>query len=137
MADRRSRWNTDGMVRVALGVVCAVLVGGIATSGQARRGAEASCPTPQADPAYDASVNAALASKQDVWGNQLLRAPGGPTYDRVRRYVHPLMLVGPPSGDSPNRLTDSGVYYLAFGRPAGPGGRRAVDLHVADGSQIV
>ncbi|HKD34308.1 MAG TPA: hypothetical protein VKB73_12720 [Gaiellaceae bacterium] len=125
------------MSRVALGVVLAVLVGGLAAGGQARRLAEASCPAPQADPAYDFSVNAALASRQDAWGNQLLRAPGGPTYDRVRRYLHPLMLVGPPSGDSPNRLTDSGVYYLAFGRPAGPGGRRGVNLHVADGSQIV
>jgi hypothetical protein len=125
------------MSRVALAVVLAVLVCALAAAGQARRSAEASCPTPPADPAYDASVNAALGSNQDVWGNQLLRAPGGPSYDRVRRYLRPLLLVGPPSGDSPNRLTDSGVYYLAFGRPAGPGGRRAIDLHVADGSQIV
>src|ERR1043166_10162525 len=47
------------------------------------------------------------------------------------------MRAGPPSGDSPNRRTDSGVYYLAFGRPAGPHEFRSIDLHVADGSQIV
>jgi len=123
--------------KVVLVVVCAVLVGGIAAAGQARRSAAAPCPSPQVDPGYDASVDAALASKSDVWGNHLLQMPGGPTYELVRRYLHPLMLVGPPSGDSPNRLTDSGVYYLAFGRPTGPRERRSIDLHVADGSQIV
>jgi hypothetical protein len=82
-------------------------------------------------------VNSALAARQDVWGNELLRAPGGPSYARAAAYLHPLMLVGPPSGDSPNRLTDSGIYYLALGRPAGPHEYRSIDLHVADGSQIV
>ncbi|HEY6836100.1 MAG TPA: hypothetical protein VI142_06475 [Gaiellaceae bacterium] len=125
------------MARLVLLAVLAAVVGILPASGQARRVSVASCPQPQADPAYDAFVNDALASNQDVWGNQLLHAPGGPSYERVRSYLHPLMLVGPPSGDSPNRLTDSGVYYLAFGRPTARGGFRSVDLHVADGSQIV
>jgi len=47
------------------------------------------------------------------------------------------MLVGRPAGIRPSRLTDSGVYYLPFGRPAGANGADAVQLHVADGSQIV
>lgn len=108
-----------------------------AAGGQARRAGDLQCPQPQSDPAYAASVGAALASKRDVWGDELLRAPGGPTYAAARSYLHPLMLVGPPAGSDPRRLTDSGVYYLAFGRPDGDAGTTELDLHVADGSQIV
>src|SRR5207248_1306255 len=104
---------------------------------QARVRGGGSCPPQQVDPSYAAHVDAALGARQDVWGNDLLRAPGGPTYARVAAFLHPLMLVGPPAGDSPNRLTDSGIYYLAFGRPARKHGFRSIDLHVADGSEIV
>jgi hypothetical protein len=121
-------------VFVALLAVLAVTAAG---SGQARVAAQRWCAPQQVDPSYAARVNEALAARQDVWGNQLLQTPGGPTYERVAALLHPLMLVGPPSGDSPNRLTDSGVYYLAFGRPAARHEFRAIDLHVADGSQIV
>jgi hypothetical protein len=89
------------------------------------------------DPAYAASVNAALDAKQDVWGNQLLADPNGPTYAAAAGYLRPLLLVGPPLGSEPHRLTQSGVYYLAFGRPAKGRHARTIDLHVADGSQIV
>ena len=82
-------------------------------------------------------MNTTLTQRQDVWGNALLRSPDGPTYEGVRSYLHPLMLVGRPAGIRPGRLTDSGVYYLPFGRPAGADGAKAVQLHVADGSQIV
>ena len=82
-------------------------------------------------------MNSTLTQRQDVWGNALLRSPDGPTYEGVRSYLHPLMLVGRPAGIRPGRLTDSGVYYLPFGRPAGADGAKAVQLHVADGSQIV
>ena len=127
-----------GTQRIGLAVLVAALACAVvAVGGQARREARSSCPSPQLDPAYVASVNAALASRQDIWGDQLLRTPGGPTYAAARRYLHPLMLVGPPAGKNPHRLTDSGVYYLAFGRPEGDGGADHVDLHVADGSQIV
>ena len=126
------------MIRSAL---AAILIGLAATAvggAQARvGGAQASCPPEQIDASYAARVNAALSARQDVWGNDLLRAPGGPSYARAAAFLHPLMLVGPPAGDSPNRLTDSGIYYLAFGRPAGKHEFRSIDLHVADGSQIV
>jgi len=126
------------MIRFAL---AAILIGLAATAvggAQARvGGAQASCPPEQIDASYAARVNAALSARQDVWGNDLLRAPGGPSYARAAAFLHPLMLVGPPAGDSPNRLTDSGIYYLAFGRPAGKHEFRSIDLHVADGSQIV
>ena len=48
-----------------------------------------------------------------------------------------MLLVGKPAGLKPTRLTDSGVYYLPLGRPKGTHGAGAVDLHVADGSQVV
>ena len=78
-----------------------------------------------------------LAASKDVWGNDVLGSPDGPTYAGIHRYLHPLLGVGRPAGLGPRRLTDSGVYYLAFGQPRGNGGAGEVQLHVADGSQIV
>jgi hypothetical protein len=91
---------------------------------------------------YVASVERALHSKADLWGEQLLARPGGPTYASVEGLLTPLFLVGRPAGISRTRLTDSGVHYLPFGEP---GGRSFADagptepfaLHVADGSQVV
>jgi hypothetical protein len=120
--------------RVCLALLAAVAAGTVAAAGgQARRAEVASCPPLP----HDYAVQAALNSRSDIWGNQLLNTPGGPTYAAAHRYLHPLMLVGPPAGKDPHRLTDSGVYYLAFGRPDDNSGARVVDLHVADGSQIV
>ena len=73
---------------------------------------------------YVRAVERALLEKRDTWGEAVLRTPGGPSYKAVRRHLKPLLLVG--------HLTDSGVYYLAFGRPVGP-----VALHVADGGEIL
>ena len=124
--------------RICLALLAALLAGTVAAAaGQARRAEAASCPPRQEDYAYDSAVQAALAARDDVWGNQLLSTPGGPTYAAASRFLHPLMLVGPPSGKNPHRLSDSGVYYLAFGRPDGNSGASIVDLHVADGSQVV
>ena len=119
----------------ALGLV--VVLGGAAAAaaGDARSGPQ--CTPIPSDPAYADSVAQALQQRRDAWGDQLLAAPGGPTYDAVRARLHPLFLVGRPAGLKPKRLTDSGVYYLAFGLPGGPDGTGHVQLHVADGSQIV
>ena len=106
-----------------------------ATAGGGARAAK--CAPLASDPAYEADVLAALAQKRDAWGDRLLTAPGGPTYDAARALVHPLFLVGRPAGLKPRRLTDSGVYYLPFGQPSGHGGAARVELHVADGSQVV
>lgn len=74
-----------------------------------------------------------LASGRDVWGEELLRAPGGPTLERARRYLRPLVYARTSGG---RRLTASGVYYLPFAKPRGPQGAGSVMLHVADGSRI-
>jgi len=124
--------------RVGIALLAVALAGTVAAAGgQARRAEVPSCPPLPHDYAYDSAVQAALSARSDLWGNQLLSTPGGPTYAGARRFLHPLMLVGPPAGKDPHRLTDSGIYYLAFGRPDDNAGARAVDLHVADGSQIV
>src|SRR5918996_6595003 len=91
---------------------------------------------------YVESVNTALRSKTDLWGNRLLARPEGPTYRNVRGFLKPLLLVGRPAGRRGTRLTDSGVYYVPMGEP---GGRSFADggptepfaLHVADGSQLL
>lgn len=90
------------------------------------------------DPAYVESVNAALRSGPDVWGNELMARPEGPTYENIKGYLKPLMLVGQPAGNGGNQLTDSGVYYVPMGTPGGADGSGGpMALHVADGSQIV
>jgi hypothetical protein len=83
------------------------------------------------------AVYGALAGKEDVWGDQVVGSAQGPTYGAVRGRLNPLLRVGWPAGLKPTRLTDSGVYYLPLGLPRGRSGARAIDLHVADGSQIV
>ncbi len=40
---------------------------------------------------YIQGVNEALGSKRDVWGEQVLARPEGPTYDNVKGYLVPLM----------------------------------------------
>lgn len=125
------RWAQLGLAGLAIAL--------IATAGAAAgHGRTASACAPlQADSAYVEAVYAALAAREDVWGERLVASPHGPTYDAVQRLLHPLLLVGRPAGLKPTRLTDSGVYYLPFGRPRGAGGAGAVDLHIADGSQVV
>lgn len=91
------------------------------------------CPPIRADSGYSDRVERALRAGTDVWGNELLAAPSGPTYLRARRYLKPLLLARAP-GKRP--LTDSGVHYVAFAQPLGPQGAGTVALHVADGSQI-
>jgi len=79
---------------------------------------------------YVEGVNKALGSKRDLWGEEVLARPEGPTYDNVKGYMVPLMHGDPD-------LTDSGTYYIPFGQPhEKQGASIEVALHVADGSQF-
>ena len=121
-------------VLLALVLSLAVLSGAVTARTNP---ATPTCAALHNDSAYTDAVLGALAASKDVWGNDVLSSPDGPTYAAIHRYLHPLLGVGRPAGLSPRRLTDSGVYYLAFGQPRGNGGAGEVQLHVADGSQIV
>jgi len=129
------------MQRLMRGLIAFALVGALvagATAGAADGGSRssgASCRPLRLSSSYTRRVQRTILARQDVWGNALLRGNGGPTYEAARRYLKPLLLVGQPA--RAHRLTDSGVYYLAFGQPRGPGGGGSVALHVADGSEIV
>ena len=122
--------------RVAFGAAVVGLAGMASAGAGGGRDASACVPLP-ADPAYDTGVLQALAQREDAWGNALLASQAGPTYDGVHGLLHPLMAVGKPAGLKPRRLTDSGIYYLPFGQPSDWRGAGVVQLHLADGSQVV
>jgi hypothetical protein len=131
----------QGAPFLRLGAV-AVVSATIALSAAAWTGSPAAataraCAKPEITSAYAGSVRRALRADRDVWGNELLRSPGGPSYDRAARYLKPLMLAAAPGRGRSRPLTDSGVYYIPFGWPAGGFGARTVALHVADGSEVL
>ncbi len=79
---------------------------------------------------YEEALNGAFKSNPDFFGEQVLKRPEGPTYDNVKNFLMPLKLVG-------TRLTESGVYYIPFGRPVPLPELGTFALHVGDGSQIM
>ena len=90
---------------------------------------------PQSLPSgYAAQVEQALRAKEDLWGNELLASPDGPTYAAAAQHLEPLFLARAARG---RRLTSSGAHYLAFSGPVGARGANLVTLHVADGSQLL
>lgn len=92
------------------------------------------CAPPRATAAHTNRVERALRTHHDVWGNALLNAPDGPTYEAARRLLPPLLYARAPGKRA---LTESGVYYVPFGQPLGARGAGSVALHVADGSQVI
>jgi hypothetical protein len=113
-------------------VAALVVVG--AWAGPAPAAASGGCDAPLASAAYTASVTRALASGRDLWGDALLRAPGGPTFRGASRHLAPILYARSANG---RPLTRTGVYYLPFAAPLGSLGAGSVALHVADGSEIV
>ncbi|MGH3385618.1 MAG: hypothetical protein ACRDO1_13645 [Nocardioidaceae bacterium] len=138
---RRTRTPSSRRVRLTALLSTALLVplaataiGGTASADPADVcGPDRSTPTLSAD--YKTAVGAALESGPDVWGEELLSRPEGPTYDNIKDYLTPLMHVRQPATRGPMTATE--VYYLPFGVPQGLSGRGSIALHVADGSQII
>jgi hypothetical protein len=131
---RVARYRSGGLAIVVLAAVA--LAGGRVdtaqtTPAQPRAGG---CAAPKASAAHTRRVVRALRTHHDVWGNALLNAPGGPSYEAARRLLPPLLYARAP-GKRP--LTESGVYYLPFGQPADARGAGSIALHVADGSQVI
>ncbi len=112
-------------------MAAAVVVGisGAASSASVATG----CAGPRVTKAYTAAVGAAVRAGRDVWGERLLAAPGGPSYEAARRYLTPLLFAMQPKR---RPLTPSGVYYLAFSYPTNVRASSGFALHVADGSRI-
>jgi hypothetical protein len=94
----------------------------------------AGCPEARLSSRYLRRVSRALRSRHDSWGQRLLAAPDGPTYEHARRFLTPLFLARKRNG---RLLTDSGVHYTHFSQPPNTRGATSVGLHVADGSQII
>jgi hypothetical protein len=117
------------------GVVVAV-VALVAPANNGRAGAAASptCAPRQATAAYASFVQRAVSSGRDLWGEALLRRPGGPTYAAARSFLTPLTQAMQWEG---RPLTASGSYYLPLSFPFTPYGSTVFALHVADGSEIV
>jgi hypothetical protein len=123
-----------GSVLARCAVVAVLAVSAGTTSGAVAGGAARnSCAGGQVNAVYAASVRRALAQGRDVWGDKLLHARSGPTYDGVARRLAPLLLAAGPRG---RLLTGSGVYYLPFGWPS-QYGVQTVALQVADGSGVL
>jgi hypothetical protein len=96
--------------------------------------AATSC-APVARPGLPArAVTQVLDATRDVWGSELLAEAGGPTLASAQRLLPPLFYARAAHRRS---LTSSGAYYLPFAEPVGRLGAGSVELHLADGSQIV
>jgi hypothetical protein len=112
-------------------VAAAVLAGGRAETAEPKT---AACAAPRASATQASAALRALRTHHDVWGNALINAPDGPSYEAARRLLPPLLYARAP-GKRP--LTESGVYYLPFSQPLDARGAGSVALHVADGSQVI
>src|SRR4051794_6843336 len=143
-AGLRADWEQAGSILDVLGATSGTLLRRSALVAVLALAATASSPSTRAAPAntacaprasagYSARVLRALRSGRDVWGEELLRARGGPSYAGARRYLAPLFLARARTAP----LTTTGAHYVAFGPPLGALGAGAVALHVADGSEIL
>lgn len=105
-----------------------------ASAGHGGAAARAGCDVNPDVTAYTSSLRRAVTSGRDVWGTQLLHAPGGPTYAGARKFLPPLTHAVQWHGQP---LTSSGSYYLALSFPFTSYGSPMFALHVADGSEII
>ena len=120
-------------MRGSLAFVAVLLLVGAGSSRDSRTAA-VNCLPPGPDTAETNRIRTATAARRDLWGEQLLAAPEGPTLAGAERFLRPLFFA---KAAGRTRLTRSGAHYVAFSQPAGPQGATTVSLHVADGSEIL
>jgi hypothetical protein len=114
----------------------AVSVAGLAAcaaAGHAPAADPAGCPQRTLAANYAASVQKAVASGRDVWGEQLLRARDGPTLAAAQRFLTPLDRAVQWYRQP---LTPTGSYYVPLSFPFSSKGSTVYALQVADGSEI-
>ncbi len=122
----------------ALGLlaVTAVVATGAGGDDERRRTRSAdSCTQPRLGSGRSVAITRVLRSGRDVWGDRLLAARNGPTYEAARGFLGPLLLARAARKTS---LTPSGVHYVPFAQPVDEArGAGSVALHLADGSRVV
>ncbi len=119
-------------MKAALALLAVVTIA-VATQQGGPQATSSSCAAAP-DDGYAQRIKTVLRAGRDLWGEELLAAQDGPSYDGASKYLRPLVYAR-AAGGTP--LTRSGVYYLPFSHPTGPGGATSVALHVADGSEIL
>lgn len=133
-----SRWSLTALAAVVIALVAVGVRPGTAAAVAPVPGT-VGCPagTAPQEPsaAYEQSVDDALASGPDVWGQQAIDRPNGPSFHALHRLKPIRYGIGPAANGS--ALADSWAYYIPFGQPTGPSSRDEIALHVADGSQII
>ncbi|HEV8459737.1 MAG TPA: hypothetical protein VGQ38_03430 [Gaiellaceae bacterium] len=92
------------------------------------------CTPHWASEAYTASVQRAVNSGIDLWGNQLLAQKDGPTLASAQKFLTPLLYA---TQRLQRPLTPSGFYYVPLSFGYSSYGPAVFALHVADGSQII
>ncbi len=116
-------------------LVAALLLGAAAlAAGTARPATATSCGPRWATEGYAGSVQRAIDSGPDVWGDQLLASRAGPTLAAARRRLTPLLLA---TQRRQLPLTPSGFYYVPLSFGFSSYGPAVFALHVADGSEII
>ena len=121
------------MGRASTCMAAAAALAALAGVGDACPAVAAGCPARALSAEYTASVQRAVASGRDLWGEQLLRAPGGPTLAAARSFLAPLRRAVQWYRQP---LTPTGSYYVPLSFPFSSRGSTVYALHVADGSEI-
>src|SRR4051812_20127961 len=103
--------------RLTPGLLAAAALCLLSGSSTPAAGAPGGC-APVAAPGYARSVSVVTQAGRDVLGNALLRAPGGPSYERANAMLAPLLLA---TREGRKPMTTSGVYYVPLAYPTSVG----------------
>ncbi len=117
-----------------LALAALLLAGAVLGAREAQGSAASSCGPRFATAAYAGSIQRAIDSGPDLWGNRLLASRAGPTLAAAQRFLTPLLIA---TQRSHRPLTPSGFYYVPLSFGFSSYGPAVFALHVADGSEII